>query len=245
MRYGFTSSTSSRRRATLKPDATPTWWRVPAVVEEAEEERAHALAVLVGAEAGDDAVGRALVLHLEHDALVGEVVEVRGFGDDPIEAGALEARRTSRRRRRGPGWPGVRWTGGLAFLRSFSSILRRCAYGVSMYEVSSWARRSKATNEAGVASASWLIRLAAGWMRWDSASKSSPLGAGDDDLAVEDAAVGELTAERVDELGEVSSQGLLVAAAELDVVAVAEDDAAEPVPFGLVVQVRRPGAGPG
>ena len=49
----------------------------PGVVEEAEQERAHAGAVLVGAEAGHDAVGRALVLHLEHGPLVGQVVRGR------------------------------------------------------------------------------------------------------------------------------------------------------------------------
>ena len=38
------------------------------------------------------------------------------------------------------------------------------------------------------------MRFSAGWMRWESASKSRPVGPGDDDLAVEHAAVGELAA---------------------------------------------------
>ena len=56
---------------------------------------------------------------------------------------------------------------------------------------------------------------------------------GDDDLAVDDAPCGQLRADRVEELGEVAGEGALVAAAQLDLVAVAEDDAAEAVPFGL------------
>ena len=60
------------------------------------------------------------------------------------------------------------------------------------------------------------------------------LGPGDDDFAVEHAAVRQLAEERLDQFGEVTRQWLLVAAAQLDVASVTEDDAAEAVPLRLV-----------
>ena len=62
------------------------------VVEQAEQQRPDvgARAVLVPAEPGDDAVGRALVLDLEHRPLARLVGSVESLGDDPVETGALE-----------------------------------------------------------------------------------------------------------------------------------------------------------
>ena len=54
------------------------------------------------------------------------------------------------------------------------------------------------------------------------------------DLAVDHAALRQLGLERLDQLGEVARHRLLVAAADLDLVAVPEDDRAEAVPLGLV-----------
>ena len=70
-------------------------------------------------------------------------------------------------------------------------------------------------------------------MRSSSASKSSPSAPDDDDLAVDDAALGQRGGERGDELGEVAVHRLLVAALQQDLVAVAEDQRAEAVPLGL------------
>ncbi len=61
------------------------------VVVEAQEERADALAVLVGAEPRDDAVGRAQVLHLEHRALALAVGGVERLRDHTVEPRTLEA----------------------------------------------------------------------------------------------------------------------------------------------------------
>ena len=61
-----------------------------------------------------------------------------------------------------------------------------------------------------------------------------PFAVGDDDLAVDDAAVGQRVGEHRQQLREISVERLLVAARELDVVAVTEDDAAEPVPLRFV-----------
>ena len=48
-----------------------------------------------------------------------------------------------------------------------------------------------------------------------------------------DAALGELRHERIEQLGEVAVERLLVAALDEDLVAVAEDERAEAVPLGL------------
>jgi hypothetical protein len=62
-------------------------------------------------------------------------------------------------------------------------------------------------------------------------------GADHDDLAVEDAARGEVGPDGLDDLGEVAGHRLLVAAADLDLVAVSENDRPEAIPFGFVAQV--------
>jgi hypothetical protein len=56
----------------------------------------------------------------------------------------------------------------------------------------------------------------------------------DDDLRVHHAALRQLLLHRGHDLGEVAGHRPLVAAAQLDLVAVAEDDAAEAVPLRLV-----------
>jgi hypothetical protein len=56
----------------------------------------------------------------------------------------------------------------------------------------------------------------------------------DDQLAVEHAALRQRPADGLHDLGEVAGHRPLVAAGELDLVAVAEHDAAEAVPLGLV-----------
>ena len=152
--------------------------------------------VLVPAEAGDDAVGRALVLDLEHRPLARLVRRVEPLGDDAVETGALEpvepvrggrpvARRRRqvdrrRRRRRGPprAAPGARPAGRRAGPR------RRARAGPRP-------RTRPATRSASI-----LTRDAAGWMRSSSDSNSRPAVAGDDDLAVEDAALGQRGPER-------------------------------------------------
>ena len=77
------------------------------------------------AESGDDAVAVALVLDLEHDALVGLVRAVGGFGDDAVEAGAFEAVKPVR----GDGAvlvAGVRWRGGGGFAATIRVCAARC-----------------------------------------------------------------------------------------------------------------------
>ena len=71
------------------------------VVVQSEQERAdhRAGAFLVPAEAGDQAVSRALVLHLDHRAFPGAIGCVETFCHDTIEPGALKAAEPVRRKR--------------------------------------------------------------------------------------------------------------------------------------------------
>jgi hypothetical protein len=62
--------------------------------------------------------------------------------------------------------------------------------------------------------------------------------AGDDDLPVEHAALGQAGSQGIQELREVPLHGLLVPALEQEIVAVTKDQRAEPVPLRLV----QPGA---
>ena len=73
----------------------PTWCSVAGIVVQAEQQRAdgrraafaHAL---VPAQAGDDAIGRSLVLDLQHRAFARLVRSVARLGDHAIESGAFE-----------------------------------------------------------------------------------------------------------------------------------------------------------
>ena len=67
---------------------------------------------------------------------------------------------------------------------------------------------------------------------------------GDDDLAVDHAAFRQLGLDRGDELGEVAGHRPLVAAAQLDLVAVAEANRSESVPLGLIRRIRRESTAP-
>src|SRR5262245_14634586 len=66
--------------------------QLPAIVEQPEQQRPdmRPLPVLVPPEAGDRAVGGALVLDLEHRALAGLVRPLEPLRDHAVEAGALE-----------------------------------------------------------------------------------------------------------------------------------------------------------
>ena len=76
-------------------------------------------------------------------------------------------------------------------------------------------------------------RDSAGWIRSRSGLEVERAVAGDHDLAVEDAALGQLGPERLGELREVAVERLEVAALRVDLVAVAEDERPEAVPLGL------------
>jgi hypothetical protein len=78
------------------------------IVVQAQQQRADvgARPILVPSESGDDAVGRPLVLDLEHRPFAGLVRGIEALGDHPVEPGTLEpgepvgGHRSIRRRRR-------------------------------------------------------------------------------------------------------------------------------------------------
>ena len=164
------------------------------VVVQAEQQRADALAVLVDAVAGDDAVGGALVLHLHQRALVGRVRIGEPLGDHAVEPGALELDEPPLRRR---GVGGARAQVDRR-LRASASIRSQLGRGVrdsgsSISDASPSASRSKATNDAGVSAAS---RLHPRLGRMDALQQRvevepAIVGGGDDDLAVDDAPLGQ------------------------------------------------------
>ena len=230
---GSSSASSSARNLTRERRRHADVLQLVVVVVQPEQQRADAVAVLVDAVAGDDALGRALVLDLDERPLVRQVRVVEALGDDAVEAGALEApeplggRVPARARRRE--------VDGGAGRMARSSASRRSASGRSSSTSSPRARRSKATNDAGVSAARRRTRDSAGWMRCSRASKSRPRPSRSATTISPSTTqrCGQRGPQRVEQLGEVAGERPLVAAGQLDVVAVAEHDAAEAVPLRL------------
>ena len=207
------------------------------VVVQAEQQRADAVAVLVHAVAGDHAIGGAPVLHLHQRALVGRVRVGQALGDDAVEPGALELDEPPLRAPRRSVVDGHRWIGAAACVeRVDEQRVPRRQRLVHAASRSPSASRSNATNDAGVSAARRRTRDSAGWMRCSSASKSRPrvVGGGETISPSTTHRCGQLRQQRREQLGEVAGERPLVAAGQLDVVAVAEHDAAEAVPLRLV-----------
>ena len=93
--------------------------RAVAVIE-AEQQRADPGTVLVDPVTAHDAVGCALMLHLEHGPLVRQVAQVRRLGHDAVEAGPFEACEPVGSRCR-VACAGVRCTGGRTSCRRSST----------------------------------------------------------------------------------------------------------------------------
>ena len=206
------------------------------VVVQAEQQRAdvRARAVLVPAEAGDDAVGGALVLDLEHRALARLVRRVEPLGDRRRRGRRPRTGRTSRRRARGRASPASGGSAARRAPRTASSRARRSPCGAARRSSSPSASRSQATKDAGVSSASIAH------------ARRGRVDAQQQRLEVERrrrAAItispsrtqrsGQRGPERLGQLGEVAVERLEVAALDVDLVAVAEDERAEAVPLRL------------
>ena len=159
------------------------------VVEQSEEEGPDDAAVLVPAEPGYDAVRRPLVLDLDHRPLALAVGVVEALGDDAVEARALEAleplsgklsisgrrgevdRRTDRSQRP---------------LEHLAALAQRCRPQVLVVEgeeVEGHERRWRLRREAPHARLGGMDALLQG-------VEVEPVGAGDHDLPVHDAARG-------------------------------------------------------
>ena len=201
---GVSSASSSVRNATENEAATPTWLQSVVVVVQAEQQRADAVAVLVDAEPGHHAVGGALVLDLDQRPLVGLVRVVEPLGDDAVEAGPLERREPFGRhgavgaRRRHEDRCGCARRAAASSTRTSSA--RRSRNGRPSHDSSPSASRSKATNDAGVSAARRVTRDSG---RVDPLQQgveveSVAVAVGHDDLAVDDAPLGQRRPQRLD-----------------------------------------------
>ncbi len=192
------------------------------VVEQAEQQRADRLGAavfgaLVPAKAGDDAVGGARVLDLQHRPLARLVGRGERLGDDAVEAGAFELaqprrrdvalarrRREVKRRRRAGEQP--------SSAARRSSCERSAGSGHRGEQVEGDERRRRRARELGDARRRRMQPLLQG-------VEVEPVGADDDDLAVDDAAGRQPREQRLAQLGEVAIERAQVAALDRHVAA--------------------------
>ena len=185
------------------------------------------------AEAGDDTVRGAQVLHLQPPALTFLVLAGDVLGDDAVEPGTLERVEPLPRLVRVAGQRRevhVRVVGAEHGLERGPALTERDAPQV-LLPVSEQIERDE-----GRRSLLGQHRDPAG-RGMDAQRQQVEVQARrclDHDLAVDHRAVGQCGQQRLDQIGEVAGERLLVAAAELDVLAVTEHDAAEAVPLRLV-----------
>ena len=212
------------------------------VVVEAEQDRADALAVLVHAEPGHDAFARALVLHLQHRARApGAYGSPSGLATTPSKpAPSKWSNHCSARSRLVVA--GVRKSGGFASreqpFEAGAPIAQRLVEHRLVAEreqVERDVRRRDLLRE--------LLHARRGRVLAElERVEVEPVRRRDHELAVEHDLGGQLFEQRLAQLGEVAQQRLLVAALEIEVVAVAEQDAAEAVPLRLERAGRAPTA---
>src|SRR5215467_11467059 len=203
---------------------------------QAEQQRADRLvAGLVRAVPSHHAVGGALVLDLEHDPLVRLVPAVQRLGDEPVQPGALEL---------GEPLPGQRPVAGRR------GDVQRCPHPGQGLLQHRPALRERPLHVVGVPEGQQVEghepgRGLAGQQVHPARRRVDPLqqrlevepravGVRDHDLPVDHAPLRQLPDDLADKLGKVPRHRALVAAADLHLVTVAEDDGPEPVPFRLV-----------
>jgi hypothetical protein len=175
------------------------------------------------------------VLDLGHQPLVGAVGEVGGLGDDAVQPGALELLE--------PALRGLRVLGDRRDVHRLGDGDDLLQPGPPLRERGLQQRlvadREQVEGDEGRRRLLGqqvdprLRRVDALQQRLE----VQPVAVGDDDLAVDHAPRGQRRLHRLDHLGEVAGQRALVAAAQLHLVAVPEDDAPEAVPLRLVVHV--------
>ena len=209
--------------------------QAPVGVEEPQDHRAdeRPRAVLVPAKARENAVHRAFVLHLDHRALARLVAVAPRLRDDAVEPRALEALEPLL------GDGSVVGDGGDVHrsLRVAEDVLQQ---GAALLERGGRqvfvAEREQVPQDDGRRGLLGQHRDA-GVGRVDSLLQGLEVEdacAGDDQLAVENAAVGQGCLEGSLQLGEVAQQGLAVPGLEVQLVAVAEHEDPKPVPLRLV-----------
>jgi len=209
---------------------------VAVVVIKAEQQRADSMRVgLVWPIAGYHTVGRSDVLDLEHHPFIRLVARLERFGDDAVEPRALELVEPP--------------FGYLGIIRDGSEVDRRLSAAQDLLEHAA-SHPERFSGEVTVAKGEQIerdvVRGGLPGKQLDSAfGRMDPLlqdlevkapkgGIGHDDLPVDNAAIGQPQPDCRYELREVAGHRSEIAAADLDLVAVAKDDRAEPVPLGLV-----------
>ena len=186
----------------------------------------------VHAVARQDAVRSAFVLDLEHDALVRLVAAVQGLGHNPVEAGSFELVEPLLRRavvprcggqvdRRGTVREGLLQHAPPLGKRPAGEVLVVQRQQVERHKLRRRLRRQE-LHPAGRGVDPLLERF-----------KVQPVTGltYQDDLAVEHAARRQVRLQCLHQFGEVAGHGLAVAAADLHLVAVPENDGPEAVPL--------------
>ncbi len=209
------------------------------VVEQAEQQRADAAAVLVHAEPGHHAVGGALVLDLDQGPLVGLVHVVEPLGHHAVEARPLERREPFGRHGAVGARRGHEDRCGCA--RRAGGVQHAHELGAAVTERPS---QPRLVAERQQVEGDEHARRLGGEARHPRRRRVDPLEqgvevesvavpVGHDDLAVDDAPLGQRRPQGLHELGEVAGDRAFLAAGEVELVAVAGDDASEPVPLRL------------
>ncbi len=185
------------------------------------------------AEPTDHTVGGPFVLDLQHDPLARLVPEIARLGDDPVQPRTLEAREPVARDV-GTVGGGREVDGGFGVAEGLFEGETPGDEGLALQipvahrqKIEGDEGGGRRLGEQGDARGGGVDALGQG-------IEVEPRRPGDDDLPVDDAAVGQVLQQGAAQLGEVPVQRLLVATAEHDVGAVAKDDATEPVPLGLI-----------
>ena len=205
----------------------------PVVVEQSQEHRADAFAVLVDAVSGQRTVRRALVLDLDQGPLVRLVLVVEPLGDDAVESGAFERRE-----------PLVGHCGVLARRRDEHARTGLDDVDQLGSALAERPAEPRLVTEGEEVEGDEDGRRLGGEPVDPRHRRVDPLqqgvevepaatGVRDDDLAIDDDVVGECCGEHREQLREVPGERSFAAAGQLDVVTVAAHDAAEPVPLRL------------
>ncbi len=203
------------------------------IVVQAEEQRTDRIAsALVPAKAGDDAVGGARELHLDHRALPRLISEAGGLGDDAVEPGALEVLEPVLRlravTRHGSQVNGRRCARQQLFQRRAPRALRlvhQAAAGDGQRvegDEGRWGFLRELGDARGGGMQPELKRV-----------EIEAVGRGDDDLAVEHAVLGQARGERVVQFREVAVERPRIAALDEEIALAFEHQRAEAVPFRL------------
>src|SRR3954453_14903385 len=208
--------------------------QAPVIVVEAEEERAdhRAGTVLVPAEAGDDAIGGARMFDLDHRPLARAVRRVEALRHHAVQSRAFEAIEPvgrdvafERRRREMQG----RLRFGERFLQPLAARgERRLAQIVVIdrQQIPPDERCRRLLREQ-------LHARRRGMNPQQQRFEIETVRSGDDDLAVDHAALRQHRRERLDELRKVAVQRLQIAALQQELVFIAKHQRAEAVPFRL------------